>query len=427
MTQAASPNRPQKQLRASLAASEFSRSWFGSLRREVLEEGRPFVLSNAEMPHEIFDLLGLPVVTAEWWGGVISSKRLAGDYLDKINAMGFHSGLGAYNSLGLASLLVDIDNPPWGGLPKPALLAAPYRDQSTQRAYELVARQLGVACFGVEVPASTRFSRRWWEEGRDNWEDVYEPHRIDAMLAQYRELVAVAETIAGRKLDPDALRTLLERVNEQERYFDEARQIIATAERLPARLSEQMSNTMTVQWHRGSDWAVSHARAFRDEVAERAEKGLCVTDKERIRLMWVGVGLWQNTDFYAAFEESHGAVFVWSMYMAIAADGYIRRGLQDPLRALASRYLNLGEQMHSAPWAGEWMVHEARTHRVDAAIMLVSSAQRHQVAGNLYQKQALEAAGVPVFELVVDPSDNRTWDQEAIMDRVGQFLDEEVK
>ena len=53
--------------------------------------------------------------------------------------------------------------------------------------------------------------------------------------------------------------------------------------------------------------------------------------------MWVGAALWHDTEFYTAFESRHGAVFVWSMYLAFGPDGYIRYGLDDPLAALASR------------------------------------------------------------------------------------------
>jgi len=417
--------RPEKQLSASTHAREFSRNWFSELRNAVIERGEPYVLASAETPHEIFEVMGLPVVTTEWWGGVLSAKKVAGEYLDLLNAEGFHQGLGAYNSLGATSLIVDHPSPPWGGLPPPALMLAPHREQANNRVYELVSEHLGAPYYSIEVPSSTRFFPNWYREARHNWEDVYESHRIDLMHRQYRELCQLAEDITGRTFDPDALRSRLQRVNEQEDYFRQAREIVAKAQKLPVRIAEQMSNTMTAQWHRGSDWAVAHARAFRDEVAARAEAGISVTPDEKTRLMWVGVGLWQNTDFYAAFEESHGAVFVWSMYMAIASDGYIREDLRDPLRALASRYLNIGEQMHVAPWAGEWLVHEARTHRVDAAVMLVSSRQRHQVAGNNYQRMALEEAGIPVCELVVDPSDDRTWDETVMRRKVIDFLERE--
>jgi hypothetical protein len=417
---------PDKQLSCSEQARAFSRNWFEGLRRRVIDDRVPYVLSNAEMPHEIFDVLGLPVVTGEWWGGMLSAKRAAGRYLDWLNAQGFHKGLGAYNSLGAMSLLAQVEDPPWGGLPPPALICAPHREQSAERVNAMVAERLGIAYVGIEMPAASRFYPRWWEMVRRDWEDLYETERIDVVLEQYREMVGVAEGVAGRKLDVDALRERMRQVNQQESNFDEARELIASAPRCPVGIAEQMSNTMTAQWHRGSEWSVAHSRAFRDEVETRVRAGACVTPNEKIRLMWVGVGLWQNTAFYRAFEESHGAVFVWSMYLALAADGYIKHNLRDPLRALAARYLHLGELTHAAPWAGAWMVHEGLRHRCDAAVMLASPTQRHQLNGNVFQKPALEAAGIPVLEIEADPNDNRSWDDGAMRALVARFLEERV-
>ncbi len=97
-------------------------------------------------------------------------------------------------------------------------------------------------------------------------------------------------------------------------------------------MTEQIANVMATQWVRGSDWALSHAQHFHDEIGQRVCRGIACYPDERVRLMWVGAGLWHDTDFYTAFEESHGAVFVWSMYLAFGPDGYIRYGLDDPHR-----------------------------------------------------------------------------------------------
>jgi len=413
-------------LETTAEARTHSRNWFSALRAAVIEARQPYVLSNAEMPHEIFETLGLPVVTGEWWGGVISAKQKAGEYLDAINARGFHKGLGAYNTLGLVSTIIDIDDPPWGGLPPPSMIAAPHREQSAELINGMVAEHFGIPYVGIEMPAAGRFHPRWWELIRDRWEELYETERIDLLTAQYHDMIAVAETVAGRRLDVDALRRRLETVNAQEEYFDEARDLILTAPACPVRMSEQMSNVMTAQWHRGSQWALDHAHAFRDEVAERVRLGRGVVAREKVRLMWGGVGLWQNTRFYNMFEDSHGAVFVWSMYLALAADAYIKYGLDDPVRALAARYLHVGELAHAPPWAGNWMVHEAKRGRIDGCVLLSSPGQRHQLAGNIFQKQALETAGIPVLELSADPNDNRSWDEAAMRARITQFIEERV-
>ncbi len=166
------------------------------------------------------------------------------------------------------------------------------------------------------------------------------------MVRQFERLIASRESPAAPS-DADALRSLMEQVNRQEEYFEEARQAICDAPQTPVRMHEQITNVMSAQWRRGSEWAVSHARAFRDEVVTRAKQGIAACPQEKLRIMWVGAGLWYDLDFYTAFEQSHGAVFVWSMYLAFGPDGYIRYGLDDPLLALASRTVSMNEQLHN--------------------------------------------------------------------------------
>ena len=194
----------------------------------------------------------------------------------------------------------------------------------------------------------------------------------------------------------------MHRVNTQEEIFDEVATLIGAAPKTPVRMTEQIANVMATQWLRGSDWAIAHARAFRDEVKDRVDSGTAACPNERVRLMWVGAGLWHDTDFYTAFEASHGAVFVWSMYLAFGPDGYIRYGLDDPLAALASRIVSLNEQLHNPPWANEWIVDQAKRHRVDGALVLTPSGMRTAATGKRFVARALERAGIPVLTVDAD-------------------------
>ena len=63
-------------------------------------------------------------------------------------------------------------------------------------------------------------------------------------------------------------------VNTQEEIFDEVRTLICAAPKSPVRMTEQITNVMATQWVRGSDWAIAHARAFRDEVQAGCESGI---------------------------------------------------------------------------------------------------------------------------------------------------------
>ena len=215
-------------------------------------------------------------------------------------------------------------------------------------------------------------------------------------------------------------------VNLQEEIFDATRTLIANAPEVPVRMTEQISNVMATQWVRGSGWAIAHARAFHDEVQRRVETGVAACPGERARLMWVGAGLWHDTGFYNDFEESHRAVFVWSMYLAFGPDGYIRYGLDDPMAALASRTASFNEYLHAPPWAAEWIVDQARMHLIDGALVLRPRSMKPAATGRLFIERALEEAGIPVLPIEADVVDARAWDPVAARTAVRAFLDTRV-
>ena len=414
----------EKQLQSSVAAAEYQKAWFAGLRRDVFEKQKPYALVQADMPLELFQVLDIPVVSNQWWASLVAAKRLAPSYLDGLNALGYHDGLCRYCSLSLASTIAgDPAQAPWGGLPKPALVSARLTCDCIQRVFDIWAERLGSPFFPLDVPGACELPPRWWELSRYRWSELYEGHRLDFMVALFRSLIAVLERISGNRFDSQRLRALMEGVNRQEEYFEEVRDLICRAAKTPVRMHEQVSNVMASQWVRGSDWAIAHARAFRDEVKARTDAGVPACPSERLRLMWVGAGLWHDTDFYTAFEEPYGAVFVWSMYLAFGPDGYIRYGLDDPLRALASRTVSFNEQLHNPPWANEWIVDQAKRHRIDAALVLEPLGTRPSATGNRFIERALANSGIPVLPIQADMVDSRGWDGEAMRRRVAQFLE----
>lgn len=417
----------EKQLESTRASSEHQKAWFVELRNNVFDQKKPYAIAQADMPLELFHLFGVPVVSNQWWAAVVSAKQLSGYYFDALDAAGYHQGLCRYCSLSLASSIADDPaKAPWGGLPKPALMAARLTCDCIQRVFETWAASFGAEFMALDSPGATHLPPRWWELSRNRWRELYEPHRLDFMTAQLRVLIRALEGIGHTKFSRARLRSLMEGVNRQEEYFDEVRDLICSAPQTPVRMNEQVINVMNTQWHRGTQWAQSHARAFRDEVRQRVEQGIAAYPGEKIRLMWVGAGLWHDTDFYTAFEESRGAVFVWSMYLAFGPDGYIRYGLDDPLRALASRIVSMNEQLHNPPWANEWIVEQAKRHRIDGAVILVPENSRPSATGTFFIKHALEKAGIPVLEIWADMVDSRSWDGASMRRSVAEFIDTRV-
>lgn len=396
------------------------KDWFAQLQARVAD-GEPYVIAPARSPHEILESFDIPYVSNEWWSGIVASRRKSGDYFDLLERAGFHSDLPRYSALTLADALQqDAPDRPWGGLPKPAFLLYPGTAADIPRV-EALAEAYGVPAYpaGI-VPDPSRVHHHWWDVSRWMWEDLYDSARIDCMVDSYRDIIAACERLTGRRFDLDRLREIMERVAKQEAVFEEARHVMRTAPKAPVSMPEELGNVMSIQWQRGTPWALDAARMYRDEVVARAEKGIAICPDERVRLGWNGVGLWQQTGFYRSFEASHGAVFVRSIYLSIACDGYPRYGNGDPLRALASRYAGMVTEIAVPPASTEWEKHEAREYRIDGIVMLPN---RDHLA---FPQNALEDAGIPTLVIPVDAVDARSWDAERINDMVGQFIESRI-
>ncbi|MET3828170.1 hypothetical protein ABIC16_003925 [Sphingomonas sp. PvP055] len=418
-TPASRPARSRKLLQANADFGTYQREWFGAVRARVAD-GAKFAVVNANAPQEILRAFDLPFVVNQWWASIVAAKQQSQRYRGLLVEQGYPAEVEAYSTQALAAVFdTDMDQAPWGGLPRPDFVHAIASSDPTPAIYEAMAEASGAAGFVYErtVDPRTTIETRWWEVMPDDWDSALEPERIDLLVEELRAVIAQLEAATGQPFDTMRFRAILDLVNEQEGYYRATRDLIARTVPAPISIVDSMPATMVPQWHRGSVWARDAARAFHDEVVARAAAGQGVVAQEKVRLMWVGRGLWSDTAFYQRWEESHGAVFVWSMYLALAADGYIRhfdRG-RDPLRSLAARFLTMGDELRMPSWAGPWHVHEAQTHQIDGALALADA--------DPFVVRALVAAGVPVLELGVDNFGLQGDDLDRLHGRITAFIE----
>ncbi len=421
----AAGQRSRKTLACTADATAYQKQFGLQLRRKVVEEGEPFAIVQADTPHEIFHVMDIPIITNQWWSAYISAKQLSTRYFEAMVEAGYPANSCKYCSLGLACTLAnDPQTAPWGGLPKPTVLVARLTCDCIQHVFGRWAEVLGSEFFAMEAPAWPDKDPQWFAHSNKDWREVYQPDRIALMVSEMRDLIALLEHRTGRKFNDAKLHHLMERINEQESYLWEAAQAIGEARPCPVSIAEQMPNTMIPQWHRGSDWAVAHARRFRDEVISRIEKGLGAASREELRLMWIGAGLWHDPGFYQTLENSLGAVFVWSMYLPFTGPAYIRELQGNPMEALASRIASMNEVLHLPPWMNSWMKSEAERCGIDAAVMLLPPDNRLSQSGAKLTALSLEEAGVPVLMIDADMVDAKNWDHDRMVQLVAQFLSE---
>ncbi|MFA9430233.1 2-hydroxyacyl-CoA dehydratase [Egicoccus sp. AB-alg2] len=392
---------PGRRRRAVLASGEdagtHQRQWFADLRRRV-EDGDPFVVVGADAPQEILRAMDVPYVVTQWWSSIVAAKQATGRYARALAARGYPTDVEPYSAQGLAAAVVGPDDEaPWGGLPTPDVVEATLGTPATYDLYDAWAGETGAEFLAFERSTDVRGSvdEPWWDLLPHHWYDVLEPVRLDLLEGELRAAVGRLERRTGRRFDPDRLRAVMDLVNEQAEHYRATRDLIARTRPAPVSVADTMPATMVPQWHRGSTWGRDAAAALHEEVRARVEAGQVACDGERLRLLWAGRGLWGDLGFYQQLEASHGAVFVWSMYLGLAADGYLRYvGDHDPLRALAARFLTMGDELRLPGWAGPWHVKEARTHGVDGAVA-IDDADPFVVAD-------LRAAGIPTLQLPVD-------------------------
>lgn len=409
--------RRQRRISSTEDAYAFHRQWFGDVQQRVAA-GEPFAIISAEVPLEILRAMDIPYVMIQWWSSLVSAKQKAPSYLGELRARGWPDDQAQYFALSFASCFeTDPASAPWGGLPKPTLIIGDPRDDDQGKIYELWAREIGATYFAYERTNFNDAPDDWWALGARQWDRLLDPAMLDLHVAQSHDLIRILERETGRRFSLDRFREVLQLVNEQEEWFRRTRDLVAATCPSPISVTDTFTSVMMLQWHRGTEWGRDRARAFYEEVAARVSDGAPACPQERVRLQWIGAGLWFDTDFYDSFMDDHGAVFVWSMYLALAADAYIREDQGDPLRTLAARYVAFIQYLEMEPWPSGWYLKEALAHGVDGAVAIEASP---------HVEEAFRRAGIPFLVLGAHNVDSRRWDSAAMRERVARFIEEEA-
>lgn len=407
-------------LRSAVSATDYQRSWFRNVQAAA-ESGQPIALVNADAPHEIFRALDIPYVVTQWWSSIIAAKRAGPAALAQLAKQGLPDRSLQYDALPLGEKMLPAHERPWGGLPAPDFAVTERSGDVTQKIFEQWGNRPGTDTFLLSRTGAHRTPSRWWELVHENWEEVFGADRIDLLEEEIHELVTWLEVRTERRMNQDKLSEIMRLSNEQAEWNKKTHALIAAARPTPALVRDIMPAVMVPQWHRGTQWAVDAARGLYEEVRDRVHERTAICPDERRRLMWIGRGVWSDLALYEKFHQEFGAVFVWSMYLAIAADGYARYG-DSSVRTLAARFVGLTDLLYVPPWSSEWYVKEAVSHGVDGVVHLVAD----DTPGPGFITEALEDRGIPVLEIHANNADQRSSKEARIPEQISEFINERL-
>ena len=203
--------------------SAFNKDWFAALKGRVTA-GEKLAFVNADVPTELFKAMDIPVVVNQWWSAVISAKQKSPVYFGALNEAGYRGNLCKYCSLALASELAGDDDPPWGGLPRPAVLVSGNDCGAQHAIFGLWSERFDIPLFRLDRAESLRRPQPGWlDRLRTGSEEIFGPETIGFLAAQYAEMISFLETHTAKRFDPEKLSAILSLVNEQEDEYRRTR------------------------------------------------------------------------------------------------------------------------------------------------------------------------------------------------------------
>lgn len=245
-------------------------------------------------------------------------------------------------------------------------------------------------------------------------------YHLEYAVSELHRLIDFLTEVTGRSLDVDRLRETVALSNQASVLWDE---IMSYRRRIPAPFSAAEIGIMFVMVTRqGTREAVDFLTQVRDEVQERAEKGVGVIEDEQIRLFWDNIPPWYNLGLLKAFEPLNGVIVAetYSSAWSIRLDGH------DPLEALARKSL-LSYAMVSCVSIKKRkadVLRACREYGIDGAVLHRNKSCAPITLGQMDIQRALdEELGIPSVIIDGDHMDERNFSLAQFQIRIEAFME----
>jgi hypothetical protein len=120
-------------------------------------------------------------VVNQWWASIVAAKQRGRDYSALLRAADHPADVEGYSAQGLAAALdQDAENAPWGGLPKPDILALTAGSDAGPKLFEAWALETGAELFVYERSIDSRWDlpTAWWSDLPERWDQTLEAERL---------------------------------------------------------------------------------------------------------------------------------------------------------------------------------------------------------------------------------------------------------
>lgn len=267
---------------------------------------------------------------------------------------------------------------------------------------------------------------------------------IDYITTQIMELIPQMEKITGRKFDDERMIEAIKNECETSYLWADA---VTYQKAIPAPLHERtcyIFHGLTAL--RPMDRRCTELiKEFRDEMKDRAEKGIADVENEQFRIIHDANPPWAYLGFLRDLASiwgvvSLGALYTWGLHAAWDIDkqgnliplksphesGIPMRTREEAIRAYLEFKLKFLGQYHlmlNAQTKSELMIKVVKQWKADAVIIHLNRGCEGIAVGQMENRLALIEAGIPVLTYEGDMSDASHFDPVRTREKVEAFLE----
>lgn len=366
----------------------------------------PVAWVTSGFPVELLRPLGFHAVYPENHAAMCGVQRIVPELSDAVEQQGYSRDLCSYARTDLGSVVTG--KTPAGRLPRPDLLCCCTNIcQTVLYWYKALAAHFQVPLVLVDTPYVYGQVR---------------PHDLPYVKAQLEELVAVAERVAGRRVDPEELRAVTVRAREGARLWGEC---LATSRARPAPWTgfDGFFHMAPIVALRGGEECNAYYRLLRDELQDRVQRGIGGIREERHRLLWDNLPMWFAVRELSTLLAERGFNFACTSYTNAWAEAGVQVDPDDPYGSAARAYTHVILNQDLSNRLGI-LRRLTREYACDGAVLHSDRSCKPYSIGQVELRERLaRELSVKVLLLEADHSDPRAWAAEPGENRLTAFME----
>ncbi|MEK7233857.1 MAG: 2-hydroxyacyl-CoA dehydratase family protein [Elusimicrobiota bacterium] len=311
------------------------REWFDGLSKTAEDGGQAAYVFVMGSLNEILNTFDLPVVFPEINSLQTAVRRVAHEFIDQAEDLGYSPDICGYVKADVA-LQHRGGVHPMGRVPKPALAVLTNACNTYIKWGEIWERMYKCPIFTMDIPG-TRQGGVVTKPGNPDFENDRK-----YVEAQIRELIALCEKTTGKKFDIDKLRETMRYTNEMSACW---RRVIALNKSRPSLFNALTDGTIylgVANSFRGTEIGARYFRELVEEMEYKAAHKIGTLTDEKYRLVFVGVPCYPIFRRFNELFTQWGGTFVNSSYLWFATGGMnigYQYDLARPLESLAEGVL----------------------------------------------------------------------------------------